>query len=182
MERSLIQGIEVLVGSDRLVLRNSWAVAALGRYFVLACGTFLFGGFFVFVILFWLSGEPLTPTERYVGLTIAIVSGPLALLGLLGIGVHAFAHRKRFVFDKATNRFQYESKAICPLSNIARIRIERRGFDPTEYAIVLVQKDGQRLTTLDRRLDEFRTRDDAERLATAIAGFLGIEVDGIDRG
>ena len=57
MKGSLIQGIEVLVGSDRLVLRNIWAVAALGRYFVLACGTFLFGGFFVFVILFWLRGK-----------------------------------------------------------------------------------------------------------------------------
>ena len=181
MKCLLIQGIEVLVGQDRLVLRNTWAVAALGRYFVLASGAFLFGGFFLFVILFWLSGAPATTTERYVGLTTAIFSGPLALLSLMGIGVHASSHRKRFVFDKGTDRFQDDLKVICPLGSIARICIETRGFDPVEYAILLVQKDGQRLATLERRLDEFRSREDAERMATAIAGFLGVEMGKIGR-
>ena len=175
MKNSLIQGIEVLAGPNRLVIRNTWVVASLGRYFVLGSGAFLFGGFSLAMILFWLNGVLVTTTERYLGLTTAIVAGPLAVLGLIGIGVHAFSHCKPFIFDKRTDRFRDDSTEICPLSSLASLCIEECGFDPVEYVIVLVRQEGMSRSVyevlgLTREMHlTFQPRADSEHFCVALA-------------
>jgi hypothetical protein len=68
------------------------------------------------------------------------------------------------------------SREVCSLSDIRSIRVDECGSDPTDYAVRFVRADGRILLALEWRIDEFRERGDAERLAAEIADFLSVEV------
>jgi hypothetical protein len=179
MNCSLIQGVKVTKESERLLIRNTWSVQALGGYVLILVGVGFFGccGFMGLVPV-----EGKTPRDGAIGTVLADVGIPLAALGLLALPVRAFRHRRPFVFDRQADRFLDGGREICPLSDIRSISVDAQGFDPTEYVVRFVRADGRKLRTLEMRLDEFRQREDAARLAAVIADFLSIEVVGVGQG
>jgi hypothetical protein len=174
MNCSLIRGVEVTKERDRLlIIRNTWSVQTLGGHLLLAIGLGFFGccGF---LGLAPVEGE--TPFHHLIGKVMAIVGIPIAALCLLALPLRTWRHRRPFVFDRQTGRFLDGRREVCSLSDIRFLHIDECGFDPTDYAVRLVLADGRKLLTLEQRIDEFRQRGDAERLAAEIAGFLSIEV------
>jgi hypothetical protein len=172
MNRSLIQGVQVTNEGDRLLIRNTWSVQTLGIYWHLVIGVGFFGccGFMGLVPV-----EDETPRNRIIGTVLAVVGIPLATLGLLALPLNAFRHRRPFVFDRQADRFLDGGREVCPLSDIRSICVEEWGSEPIEYAVRFVLADGRKLFTLEMRIDEFRQRSDAERLAAEIADFLSVE-------
>jgi hypothetical protein len=176
MNLSLIQGVKVTRESDRLLIRNTWSVQTLGGYVLLVVGVGFFGccGFMGLVPV---EGE--TPRDRTIGTALAVVGIPLATLCLLALPLRAISHRRPFIFDRQADRFLDGGQEVCRLSDIRSVSVDEQGSDPTEYVVRLVRADGRTLLTLEMRLDEFRQRGDADRLAALIVDFLSVGVAGV---
>jgi hypothetical protein len=179
MNRSRIRGIEVTKESDRLVIRNTWSVQTLGGHLLLVIGLGFFGccGFMGLVPV---EGESLS--HRVIGTVLAAVGIPIAALCFLALPLHTIRHRRPFILDRQIDRFLDGRQEVCRLSDIRSLRIDECGYDPTDYAVRLVLADGRKLHTLEQRIDEFRQRAEAERLATEIADFLSVELAAEERG
>lgn len=175
MNRFLIRGVEVTKERDRLIIRNTWSVQTLGGHLLLAIGAGFFGccGFLGLV-----PEEGESPWQRTIGTVMAVVGIPVAGLALLALPLRTLRHRRPFVLDRQADRFLDGGREVCSLGAIRSVSVDECGFDPTDYAVRFVLADGRKLLTLEHRIDEFRQRGDAERLAAEIAGFLSVDVAG----
>ena len=166
-----VRGIEIVREAERLVLRNTWAGATLGSFYLLAGVGLLCGIVFVVCI------SPLTEGRQFdqpaLSRGLALVSGLVGLLSMAALVLGLYRHRRPLILDRGTNRVLDGSCEVCPLQEIADVRVASRGMDTTEYVVALVRHDGHSLNTLEGRLDTFDRREDAERLAGELADFLG---------
>jgi len=168
-----VRGIEIVREDERLVLRNTWAGATLGSFYLLAGVGLLCGIIFVVCV------SPLTDGKQFdqpaLSHGLAIMSGLMGLLSLTALVLGLYRHRRPLILDRRTNRFLDGSREVCPLREITDVRISSRGVDTTEYVVALVRHDGNFLNTLEDRLNTFDSREDAERLAGAVVDFLGVK-------
>jgi hypothetical protein len=175
MNRILIRGVQVTREKDRLVIRNSWSIQTLGSHLLLAIGAGLFGCF-GFLGVVNVDGE--TRWDRIIGTVAALIGIPVASLALLAMPLRTMRHQRPFVLDRQADRFLDGGHEVCSLSDIRSVRVDECGFDPSDYAVRLILVDGRKLLTLEQRIDEFRQRADAERLAAAISDFLSVGATG----
>ena len=169
--RLRIRGIEIVREPERLVLRNTWAGATLGSFYLLAGVGLLCGIIFVVCVSPLTEGRQLDQPEFSRGL--ALVSGVMGVLSLAALVLGLYRHRRPLILDRWTNRFLDGPREVCPLREIMDIRISSRGVDTTEYVVALVRHGGNSLNILEDRLNTFDRREDAERLAGALVEFLG---------
>jgi len=166
-----IRGIEIVREEQRLVLRNTWAAAALGSFYLLA------GAGSLCAIVFVVCISPLTDGRQFdqpaLSGGLAVVSGLSGLLSLAALILGLYRHRRPLILERGTDRFLDGSREVCPLHEIADVRVSSRGLDTTEYVVALVRHDGHSLNTLEDRLNTFDRREDAERLVGELAHFLG---------
>jgi hypothetical protein len=166
-----IRGIEIVREAERLVLRNTWAGATLGSFYLVA------GVGILCVIVFVVCVSPLTEGRQFdqpvLSRGLALVSGLMGLLSLAALVLGLYRHRRPLILDRGTNRVLDGSRDVCPLHEIVDVRVASRGLDTTEYVVALVRHDGHSLNILEDRLNTFERREDAERLAGELADFLG---------
>jgi hypothetical protein len=166
-----VRGIEIVRDAERLVLRNTWASATLGSFYLLTGVGILCGIVFVVCV------SPLTEGRHFdqpeLSRVLALVSGLMGLLSLAALVLGLYRHRRPLILERGTNRFMDGSHEVCPLDEIADVRVASRGLDTTEYVVALVRHDGRSVNTLEDRLNTFDRREDAERLAGKLVDFLG---------
>ena len=181
MTRSLIQGIEVTRDGDRLIVRNTWGRATLSVHLHLAFG-FAFCGGFGLMVGFVRDDFPESIVQRAIRIGAPTCGIPLAILSLAALLHRTLRHRRPYILDRQADRLMDGSTVVGVLSEIRHVRVEEWGSDPTEYTLSCLLTNGRKLTTLGSRIDEFRRREDAERLASEVADFLGVSVVAGDAG